>query len=149
LTAEADLLDKSIVAAASKPPAERNASAEDQIRRRLVEIESERDNLQAVLSQRFPEYVALSKPQPLTIEETKALLADDEALVAIDLDTRSYVWVITKDRAEWKDLLIGAEDVSKAVGLLRAGLNPDFPKPFDSTLAYRLYRQVLGPVEEV
>ena len=38
LTAEADRLDKSIIAAVSKPPAERNASAEDQIRKRIDEI---------------------------------------------------------------------------------------------------------------
>jgi CHAT domain-containing protein len=35
------------------------------------------------------------------------------------------------------------------VGTLRTGLNPEFPKPFDRNLAYRLYRQVLGPIEEI
>ena len=149
LTAEADRLDKSIIAAVSKPPAERNASAEDQIRKRIDEIKLERDKLQDVFNQRFPDYVALSKPQPLTIEETQALLADDEALVTIDLDKKSYVWVITKDRAEWKELSVSAEDVSKEVETLRTGLNPDAPKPFDRNLAYQLYRQVLGPIEEI
>ena len=32
---------------------------------------------------------------------------------------------------------------------LRTGLNPDSPKPFDRNLAYQLYRQVLGPIEEI
>ena len=149
LTAEADRLDKSIIAAVSKPPAERNASAEEQIRKRIDEIKSERDKLQDVFNQRFPDYVALSKPQPLTIEQTQALLADDEALVTIDLDKKSYVWVITKDRAEWKELTVSAEDVSKSVETLRTGLDPDCPKPFDRNLAYQLYRQVLGPIEEI
>ena len=149
LTAEADRLDKSIIAAVSKPPAERNQAMEDQIRKRIEEIKSERDKLQDVFNQRFPDYVALSKPQPLTIEQTQALLADDEALVTVDLDKKSYVWVITKDRAEWKELSVSAEDVSKEVGTLRTGLNPDAPKPFDRNLAYQLYRQVLGPIEEI
>ena len=149
LTAEADRLDKSIIAAVSKPPAERNTAIEDQIRKRIDEIKSERDKLQDVFNQRFPDYVALSKPQPLTIEQTQALLADDEALVTVDLDKKSYVWVITKDRAEWKELSVSAEDVSKEVGTLRTGLNPDSPKPFDRNLAYQLYRQVLGPIEEI
>jgi CHAT domain-containing protein len=39
--------------------------------------------------------------------------------------------------------------VSKEVEILRAGLNPDVPKPFDRGLAYQLYRRVLGPIEEV
>ena len=80
LTAEAAWLDKSIISAVSKPPAQRNLLAEDQIRRSIDEIKSERDNLQDVLNQRFPDYVALSKPQPLTIEDAQALLAEDEAL---------------------------------------------------------------------
>ena len=99
LTAEADRLDKSIIAAVSKPPAERNASAEDQIRKRIDEIKSERDKLQDVFNQRFPDYVALSKPQPLSIEQTQALLADDEALVVFDFDAKSYAWVITRTDA--------------------------------------------------
>jgi CHAT domain-containing protein len=77
------------------------------------------------------------------------LLADDEALVTIDLNEKSYVWVITKDRAEWKELSFSAEDVSKVIGILRTGLNPDAPKPFDRKLAYQLYQQVLGPIEEI
>ena len=91
----------------------------------------------------------MSKPQPLTVEQTQALLADDEALVTVDLDKKSYVWVITKDRAEWKELTVSAEDVSKSVETLRTGLNPDAPKPFDRNLAYQLYRQVLGPIEDI
>jgi hypothetical protein len=149
LTAESDRLDKSIIAAVSKPPAERNALAEGQIRKRIDEIKSERDKLQDVFNQRFPDYVALSKPQPLTIEQTQALLADDEGLVTIDLDKKSYVWVITKDRAEWKELTINADDVSKLVETLRTGLDPDYPKPFDRSVAHQVYRQVLRPIEEI
>jgi CHAT domain-containing protein len=122
--------------------------AEEQIRKRIAEINSERDKLQDVFNQRFPDYVALSKPQPLSVEQTQALLADDEALVTIDLDKKSYVWVITKERAEWKELFwVSAEDVSKSVETLRTGLNPNASKPFDHNLAYQLYR--LGPIEEV
>ena len=149
LIAEADRLDKIIIAAVSKPTAERNLAAEDQIRKHIEAIKTERDKLQDVFNQRFPDYVALSKPQPLAIEETQALLADDEAVVTVDLDQKSYVWVITRDRAEWKELSVSADDVSKEVGTLRAGLNPDAPKPFDRKLAYQLYQQVLGPVEEI
>ena len=149
LTAEADRLDKNMIAAVSKPPAERNAATEEQTRKRMRGIKSERDKLQDAFNQRFPDYVALSKPQPLTIEQTQVLLADDEALVTIDLDKEGYVWVITKDRAEWKELTVNAEDVSKAVESLRTGLDPDSLKPFNATLAYQLYKEALGPIEQV
>ena len=68
LIAEADRLDKIIIAAVSKPTAERNLAAEDQIRKQIEEIKAERDELQDIFNQRFPDYVALSKPQPLTVE---------------------------------------------------------------------------------
>jgi hypothetical protein len=58
--------------------------AEEQIRNRIEEIKSEHEKLQDVFNQRFPDYVALSKPQPLSVKQTQALLADDEALITID-----------------------------------------------------------------
>jgi tetratricopeptide (TPR) repeat protein len=149
LTAEAERLDKSIVAALSNAPAERNQTTEDQIRKHVDEIKFERDKLRDIFNQRFSDYVTLSKPQPLTIEQTQELLADDEALITIDLDQKSYVWVVTKDRAEWKELAVSAEDVSKSVETLRAGLNPNSPGPFDRNLAYQLYQQLLGPIEKI
>jgi CHAT domain-containing protein len=69
-------------------------------------------------------------------------------LVAIDLDQKSYVWAITKDRAEWKALSVSAQDVSKEIETLRTGLDPNAPK-FDRDLAYKLYRQLLEPIEGI
>jgi hypothetical protein len=85
LTAEAERLDKIIIAAVSKIPAERHATSEDQIRKRIANIKLERDKLQYIFNQRFPEYVALSKPQPVTVEQTQALLADNEAFWSKEL----------------------------------------------------------------
>ena len=73
LTAEAGRLDKSIITAVSKPPTERNASMEDQIRKRIDEIKLERDKLQDLFNQRFPDYVALSRPQPLAHPDLKGV----------------------------------------------------------------------------
>ena len=97
----------------------------------------------------FPNYAALSKPEPLTRKEIQSLLDNDEALVVIDLDEFSYVWVVTKDRLDWKAIPIPAAQASKTIETLRAGLNPNSPEPFDRALAYQLYRQVLGPIEGI
>jgi CHAT domain-containing protein len=149
LTAEGDRLDKSIIAAVSKLPADRSATAEEQTRKRIGEIKSEHERLQEVFNQRFPDYVALSKPQPLSLNETQALLADEEALIALNLDKKSYVWVVTRHRAEWRELSTNADDVAKEVTILRAGLDPESVKPFDRDLAYQLYQQILEPIAEV
>jgi len=82
------------------------------MRKRIGEIKSERDKLQIVFNQRFPDYVALSKPQPLSVEQTQALLADDEALVVFDFDVKSYAWAITKTDANWTELKVAASDFS-------------------------------------
>ena len=115
LATEAERLDRAIVEAVSKEPSKRDSIAEQRIRDRLDEASKERNDLQQVFVRDFPNYAALSKPEPLTTKEIQALLDNDEALVTIDLDKKSYVWVITKDRAEWKELSVSAEDVSKLV----------------------------------
>jgi CHAT domain-containing protein len=151
LAAETERLDKAIVEAVSKEPSKRDSIAEQRIRDRLDEASKERNDLQQVFVRDFPNYAALSKPEPLTAKEIQSLLDNDEALVVIDLDEYSYVWVVTKDRADWKAILISAAQASKTIETLRAGLNPypDSPKTFDRALAYQLYRQVLGPVEGI
>jgi CHAT domain-containing protein/Tfp pilus assembly protein PilF len=149
ISAEAGRLNRGILSAVSRPPAERNAAAEAQMRRRVEEIRSEREKLEDTFKRRFPDFVALSNPQPLSVAETQALLADDEALVAFDLGALSYVWAITKDRAGWKQLSISAAEVAKEVAALRAALDPEGFKPFDANLAYSLDQQVLGPVEDL
>jgi hypothetical protein len=50
------------------------------------------------------------------------------------------LWVVTKDRAEWKELSVSAEDVSKEVETLRAGLNPDSPRPLTAISHISSYR---------
>jgi len=148
-TSEAERLNNNIIAAVSKPPAERNATTEEQIRKRIEELKLQRDKLRNVFNQRFPDYVALSKPQPLLLPETQALLGDDEGLIIVDLDEESYAWIVTKNRAEWKQLSVSAEEVSKAVAILRLALDPESPKPFDLAAAHQLYQQVLGPIREL
>jgi CHAT domain-containing protein len=149
LAADAEGLDRAIVEAVSKEPSKRDRIAEQRIRDRLDEASKERNDLLEVFVRDFPNYAALSKPEPLPTKEIQSLLDSDEALVVIDLDEYSFVWVVTKDLADWKAILIPAAQISKTIGTLRAGLNPDSPTPFDRALAYQLYRQVLGPIERI
>jgi CHAT domain-containing protein/Flp pilus assembly protein TadD len=149
LAVEADKLDKAIIAAVSEEPAKRNAEAEQRTRDRSAAVAKERSDLQGIFAKEFPDYAALSKPQPLTVKNIQALLADDEALVAVDLGDKSHVWVVTSSAADWKQLDVTADQVSKTVATLRSLLKPDSGQPFDPKLSFELYRQVLGPVEGI
>src|SRR6202050_5268929 len=147
---EAASLDKAIIAAVSSEPSKRDAAAEQRIRDRIAAIAKERADLQTVFTREFPDYVALSNPQPLTVKDIQALLADDEALVVIDLDDKkSYVWAITRSTVDCRELAVSAAEVSKRVSALLALLNFHNAKPFDTQASFELYRQVLGPVEDM
>ena len=73
LEVEAAGLDKALIAAVSKAPNERNQASEEEMRKRLAGISAERKKLSDVLAERFPDYVALANPKPLTLQETQDL----------------------------------------------------------------------------
>jgi CHAT domain-containing protein len=143
LTGEAESLDKAVVVFVSKLPAQRSAAAEDQVRRRIEAVKTEREKLSQIFDQRFPDYVALSKPQPVSLQETQALLADDEALLVLDFDAKSYAWIITRTDADWKELKISGRDLDAQVRALRAWLT-DPRQRFDPALAYKIYQATFG-----
>ena len=163
LAAEAEALDKSILAAVSNEPAKRNLAAERRIRERLAVVATERDALQKTLTREFPDYAALSNPLPLTGKEIQALLGPDEALVLLSAagDKESYVFALTRDSFDWKSVPLGTETLAQKVAAFRHGLNLEElgrqiavmkstgkqPDLFDLMLANEFYTTLLGPVE--
>jgi len=158
LSDEAGMLDKAIVAAVSNAPARRNAANEDRIRQRLEAIARERTALQARLAQAFPNYAALSNPQPLTARAIRSLLAPDEALIVFNAtDSEHYMVAVTQDGAVSRRLPLNTAAIDQKVAAFRNGLDVDRPneelaagrKPelFDLELAHELYRDLLGPAE--
>ena len=146
LSAENAALDKAIIAAVSMEPSKRDAATEQRIRERVAAIAKQRDELQAVFRREFPDYAALSNPQALSLKDIQPLLADDEALVVVHVDTKkSYVWAISRNTANWKELGVTASDVSQQVAALRRLLESS--RPFDPQASFAIYRDVLSPVE--
>jgi CHAT domain-containing protein len=144
LTAQAEALDQEVIAFVSKPPAQRSAAAEERVRIRIAQVKAEREKLQQIFNERFPDYATLSRPQPVSVPDTQALLADDEALLVLDFGDKSYAWVITAHDAHWTELKVPAKDLNAQVRTLRAWLT-DPRKQFDPDLAYRIYQATFGP----
>jgi len=159
LAGEAAALDKAILAALSTEPSKRNIATEQRIKDRIGVIGKQRSDLQTVFAREFPDYAALSNPQPLTVKDIQALLTNDEALVIISLATapngpkngpqKSYVWAITRSAAEWKELTVTADEISKTVSALRGLLDFHSIKPFDAQASFALYQKVFAPVEHL
>jgi hypothetical protein len=148
LSVEAEVLNKTVVAFVSKPPVQRSSAAEEQIRKRIEAVKVKRERLQQIFNERFPDYAALSKPQPVSLSETQALLADDEALLVFDFGDKSYGWIITKADANWTELKVSAKDLDAQVRALRVSLT-DSRKRFDPELAFKIYQTTFGAFAEM
>lgn len=155
LATESDALDKAIVAAVSKPPAQRDVAAEQRSRARIAAIASARNGLQKTLAVEFPDYASLSNPLPLTVKEIQPLLSADEAMVIYSVvDSQSYAVAITREGVDWKEVSLGADALAQKVAAFRRGLDVGKAHDasgksglFDLALANELYAALLGPVE--
>lgn len=155
LAAEAEALDKAIVSAVSKPPAQRDAAAEQRNRARIAAVANERTGLQKTLAIEFPDYASLSNPLPLTVKDIQPLLSADEAMVIYSVvDKRSYVVAITREGVDWREIPFGADALAQKVAAFRRGLDVGKAHDasgkaglFDLGLANELYVALLGPVE--
>ena len=78
----------------------------------------------------FPDYAALSRPEPLSVEEVQSQLRPDEALVLF-LDTpewkptpeETFIWVVTKTDMRWVRSDLGTPALTREVAALRCGLD--------------------------
>ncbi|MGY8667600.1 CHAT domain-containing tetratricopeptide repeat protein [Bradyrhizobium sp. UFLA05-109] len=155
LAADADTLDKAIIAAVSKQPVQRDAAGEQRNRQRLAAIASERASLQKTLAVEFPDYASLSNPLPLAVKEIQALLSADEAMALYAIvDKESYVIAITREGVDWKRIALGTDALAQKVSAFRKGLDVGKARDssgksglFDLALANELYVTLLGPVE--
>lgn len=155
LAAEAEALDKAIIAAVSKQSAQRDRATEQRSRARIAAIVSERSGLQKTLAVEFPDYSSLSNPLPLAVKDIQPLLSADEAMVIYSVvDKQSYVIAITREGVEWKEIPLGADAMARKVAAFRKGLDVGKARDasgksglFDLALANELYVALLGPVE--
>jgi CHAT domain-containing protein/Tfp pilus assembly protein PilF len=157
LAGETERLDKALVAAVSTEPGQRDAAGEQRIRDRLAAIATERQAFEKVFAAEFPDYAALSHPQPLAAKEIQALLSDGEALLVYTTgQENSFVFTVTRTSAAWTPILLEESALLQKVAAFRRGLDVDAlqqsakegkPVLFDLGLANELYAALIGPVE--
>ena len=116
-------------------------------------LEQELTGARADVVKRFPEYLSLAEPAPLTVAETQKLLNGDEALVAILTGPESsLVWAITSRGSAWAEIKAGDAALAAEVKALRTGLEPAAdgkPVSFDIARAHSLYKLLLAPFAPV
>jgi hypothetical protein len=100
--------DQTRTAAVSLPADKRDRAAEAANVARLAAIDARIGEIDKRLSDDFPDYAALARPQPLGVDQVQAELRADEALVLF-LDTpewqptaeETFIWVVTKTGMRW------------------------------------------------
>ncbi|WP_309643961.1 CHAT domain-containing protein [Phenylobacterium sp.] len=117
----------------------------------------------AQLTEAFPAYVDLTRPQSLSVKETQGLLGPDEALLLVlSNEEAAYVWVVTDKTDTWArapelnraalDALVS--DIRKTLATTgsrarprRQGEPPAPTRPFEAMKAHSLYKALIAPVE--
>lgn len=150
------LLDKRLVEAAGTAPQDRDPENEQAMRAYQAKLGQRLDELEQKLTQDFPEYAEIARPQPLDLAGTQKLLGPDEAMIVYGVsDIATYIYLVRPDRAVAKRAEIGAAALDKAVAHLRSQLTPVgvygladlLDRGYDAAEAYRLYRLLFAPLE--
>ena len=137
----------------SASPDQQLPVVQGKIRSDIEAFKSQREALKKDIEKKFPDYAELVEPKPASIERTQRLLKADEVLVSWYFsENAGYVWAISKQGAQFSQLSIGRKQMAKQVAQLRKALDPgvstiDEIPPFDVALAFKLYQEILAPVE--
>lgn len=167
-------LEEKLIKAISAPRDKFNSQTVVKLRTEISEKEKRLAERSAHLATSFPDYSALANPRPAEIGGLQKALAEDEALILYQVNTRqSYVWAVTRAGVTWKIIKRKRAQIAADIVALRASLDPisalkpgargfnreavcrgfarDKPcKTYDTdlTLAHRLYQTLMEPVAD-
>jgi len=141
--------------ALSLPSAERDDKIIAAINAAIEKLRADRVKARQEINRRFPSYADLVDPKPPTVDQIRAMLTDDEALLSFYFGREgSFVWAVPKQgQIAFAAIKATSGDIESKVRKLRQALEPqaavvsDIP-PFDLALAYDLYSLLLKPVED-
>jgi CHAT domain-containing protein/tetratricopeptide (TPR) repeat protein len=113
--------------AVSKEIEAQTASASGVLRAKLAELADIDISLAAIdtsLKEAYPNYSALLRPEPLTLQATQKLLREDEALIFfIETGGPTWVWAVTKTDKTLSLLNMTPQQLTEQVASFRCGLD--------------------------
>ncbi|UPK32120.1 CHAT domain-containing protein [Bradyrhizobium sp. 186] len=149
LRREVEALNKQLSDALARPEAERNASLITQQKQALAAKTAEFNKVKGGIADKSPSYTELTSTVVVKAEETQRLLSNDEAMVFWFLgDDKGYVFAATRNKIVWKSIPFNLAAATRSVARFRKGLEIDSPDVFDLTLAYKLFSDLFGAIDE-
>jgi CHAT domain-containing protein/tetratricopeptide (TPR) repeat protein len=142
-----------LASALSAPSDQQDPKLAQGLRSRIDALGRARETLAKQIAMEFPSYEQLTNPPPATLEQTRAALRPNEALIATYVGPdRTFVWAVPSNGSEvFAAIPLGNQALSASISALRKALDSgartvgQIP-PFDVALAYALYQQFLEPV---
>lgn len=112
----------------AEPSEERDPNAVKDLQEELARLRKDRQGARREIQRRFPEYASLIRPAPTTVDDIRASLRADEALLSFYFGSREgFVWAIPKDGPiAFAQLALNATQLQGKVPALRAALDPPF-----------------------
>ena len=128
---------------------ERNPALEQRLRDDIAAAGKAIEAIDTELARRFPEYHELARLQPVSVNEVRALLKPGEAMLAYALagDT-AYLWVVTKDGAQFLPLKAKAADIKANLSKVRGQMefSPEGNAPRVSVeILHELHQALIAP----
>jgi CHAT domain-containing protein len=173
---EITTLERFLGSQLGRPRSERNEKEENDVRRHILEGRGRIADLDSTIARDFPQFADLGVQQPVSIDQTRRLLQENEALVQFVSDLQSqktFAWALTRGDVSWVELPVRAAEVTSVVQALRCGLDEeewagttkaaqcgkrldltealdkDQPLPFDLELAHELYLSLFEPFQNL
>ena len=139
-----------LVAAASKLPQERKADAEQRMRDDIALAGKEIETIDAELTRGFPEYQELTRPEPASVSQIRALLKPGEAVLAYALGNTGFRFlsVVKPDGAVFMPLPGNAMDVAAKVATIRSQMEFDDagnPVQVSVGILHELHQSLFAP----
>lgn len=150
-------LSRVLAAQASLTNSQNSGISQAELASQIQFLEAARRTALDRIQIQFPEFAQLTANRPLTIEETTALMASNEAAILIrSFGTTTYMLAIGDNGdISLTSAAISEEEIGKQVDHLRLAVDPgplsslrDIPV-FDVKAAYRLYETLLAPTRSV
>ncbi|MBI3371207.1 MAG: CHAT domain-containing protein [Betaproteobacteria bacterium] len=150
-------LDKSHIDELSKAGPQRSAGPDQRLPDELAALDQRLREQDVLIGQRYPQYRELLSPGSLPLEEARALLGPDEALLSYLIDERaSYLIAVNRSRIDFLRLEIGRDELRLIVKNLREHLDSsgdraerNLRRAYPVTESYQLYRRIVAPAEAV
>jgi CHAT domain-containing protein len=140
--------ESQLVTASSRPPQERKADNEQRLRDDIVLAAKEIETINVELARRFPEYQELTRPEPVSVSQARALLKPGEAMLVYSLGEFSLLWIVKAEGAVLLTLRMNVKDVAAKVAKTRSEMEFDAtgnPPPVSIGVLHELYQSIFAP----